>query len=88
MKLLMDTHTFLWFAGQQQSANLPQATKDLLEDGSNEVFLSLASAWELGIKISIGKITLTEPLSRLIQFHIANKWDQASFNLAGSHPSN
>lgn len=61
MNLLLDTHTFLWFAGRQQSALLPQATRDVLEDGTNTLFLSLASIWELAIKVSIGKLQLTEP---------------------------
>lgn len=70
MNLLLDTHTFLWFADQQQSANLPLATKGLIEDQQNSVFLSLASAWELAIKVSIGKITLSEPVRALIEFHV------------------
>jgi len=72
MKLLLDTHTFLWFAGREQSANLPPATKDLLEDENNTVFLSLASVWELTIKVSIGKIKLEEPVKTLVEFHIVN----------------
>lgn len=71
MNLLLDTHTFLWFAGREQSANLPP-TRDLLEDGSNTVFLSLASVWELTIKASIGKIMLKEPVKSLVEFHVAN----------------
>ncbi len=72
MNLLLDTHAFLWFAGKEQAANLPQATKDLLEDGNNSVFLSLASIWELAIKVSIGKIKLDEPVKQLVEFHVVH----------------
>lgn len=71
MKLLLDTHTFLWFAGRQQYALLPQATKDVLEDEANELFLSYASIWELAIKVSIGKMQLTEPVADLVRFQQA-----------------
>ncbi|MDX2029297.1 MAG: type II toxin-antitoxin system VapC family toxin [Blastocatellia bacterium] len=72
MNLLLDTHTFLWFADEQQSANLPEPTKDLLIDGRNALFISPASVWEMAIKVSIGKLKLTEPATRLVEFHLAN----------------
>lgn len=71
MKLLLDTHTFLWFAGCQQYALLPQATKDVLEDATNTLFLSYASIWELAIKVSIGKMQLTESVADLVRFQQA-----------------
>lgn len=69
MNLLLDTHTFLWFADRQQSKTLPQATTALLEDENNTVYLSLASVWELAIKSSIGKLKLTESVINLVEFH-------------------
>jgi PIN domain nuclease of toxin-antitoxin system len=72
VNLLLDTHAFLWFAGRQQSALLPQATRDVLEDGANTLFLSLASIWELAIKVSIGKMQLAEPVADLVRFHQIN----------------
>jgi PIN domain nuclease of toxin-antitoxin system len=72
VKLLLDTHTFLWFAGRQQAALLPQATREVLEDGTHDLFLSLASVWELAIKVSIGKMQLTEPVADLVRFHQSN----------------
>lgn len=68
MNLLLDTHTFLWVAGRQQFALLPQATKEMLEDGANTLWLSLASVWELSIKVSTGKLQLKEPVTDLVQF--------------------
>ena len=72
MNLLLDTHAFLWFADRQQSVRLPQATRNLLADGANALFLSLASSWELAIKISIGKLQLKEPVADLIRFQQTN----------------
>ncbi|MBR8826534.1 MAG: type II toxin-antitoxin system VapC family toxin [Gomphosphaeria aponina SAG 52.96 = DSM 107014] len=64
MKILIDTHTFLWFA-QGSSKLSPQAT-ELLEDDENETLLSIASIWEMQIKIKIGKLQLDVPLPELI----------------------
>ncbi len=71
MNLLLDTHTFLWFAGRQQYALLPSATRDVLEDGANALYLSYASVWEIAIKVSIGKLQLTEPVTDLVRFQQA-----------------
>lgn len=56
MKLLLDTHTFIWFV--YNSPELPQKTKELLEDEQTELLLSIASVWEMAIKASKGKLTL------------------------------
>lgn len=71
MRLLLDTHTFLWFAGRQQYVNLPPATSEILEDNTNLLFLSYASVWELSIKASIGKLQLTESVADLVRFQQA-----------------
>lgn len=70
MKLLLDTQAFLWFAGQQQSAKLPAATRQLLEDSNNILLLSLASVWEMAIKASTGKLELAEPVGQLVRFQM------------------
>ncbi len=56
MKLLLDTHTFIWFV--YDSPELPQKTKELLEDQQTELLISVASVWEMAIKASKGKLTL------------------------------
>ena len=53
MNLLLDTHTFLWFVVANLNHHLPQATRELLEDGMNRLYLSVASPWETAIKVSI-----------------------------------
>lgn len=48
MKLLLDTHAFLWFI--MGSSNLSPGARALIEDEANENFLSVASLWEMAIK--------------------------------------
>ena len=64
MKLLLDTHTFLWFIGG--SDRLSQTARSLIEDRDNQPFLSMASLWEMAIKTSLGKLELSLPLEELI----------------------
>lgn len=56
MKLLLDTHTFLWFV--DDDPKLSNRLKDLIEDTSNVSYLSVASLWEMSIKFNLGKLTL------------------------------
>jgi PIN domain nuclease of toxin-antitoxin system len=64
MKLLLDTHTFLWFI--MGNPNLSANARLLIEDQSNEKYLSVASLWEIAIKVSIGKLALTASFDTLI----------------------
>lgn len=64
MRLLLDTHAFLWFI--MGSPHLSAVARALIENEANEKFLSIASLWEMAIKISIGKFTLSSPLDTLI----------------------
>ena len=57
MKLLLDTHMLLWFIAG--SANLSADARSLIEDVSNEKFVSIVSIWETAIKVSIGKMFLS-----------------------------
>ncbi len=63
MKLLLDTHTLLWFIAG--SVNLSAYARSLIEDVSNEKFVSIVSIWETAIKVSIGKMTLSAPFDVL-----------------------
>ena len=63
MKLLLDTHTLLWFIAG--NTNLSASARSLIEDASNEKFVSIASVWETAIKISIGKMSLSTPFDVL-----------------------
>ncbi len=57
MKLLLDAHTFLWHAdGKPQMS--ARATS-LLVDPANDLFLSMATVWEIAIKVGLKKLTLS-----------------------------
>jgi PIN domain nuclease of toxin-antitoxin system len=58
VRLLLDTHAFLWFI--LDDAKLSKLAKDLIADGDNAVEISPASYWEIAIKISLGKYALPE----------------------------
>ena len=70
MKLLLDTHTFLWFI--DGNPQLSQVAHSLIEDLANQSVISVASLWEMAIKVSLGKLTLDEPFETLIpqQLHL------------------
>ena len=56
MRLLLDTHTFLWYvAGDDQ---LSRKARDLISDLENDVLLSVGSLWEIVIKLRLGKLKL------------------------------
>jgi len=59
MKLLLDTHSFLWFV--TSDPQLSATTRALIANVDNELLLSAASYWEVAIKVSIGKYPLTVP---------------------------
>lgn len=59
MRLLLDTHIFLWFI--TGSGQLPDATQDTLRAPENAVFLSVVSLWEAIIKYQLGKLPLPQP---------------------------
>ena len=59
MKLLLDTHVFLWFISGDE--RLPDIMRDSIRDLDNEVYLSVVSLWEAIIKHQIGKLPLPQP---------------------------
>jgi PIN domain nuclease of toxin-antitoxin system len=64
MKLLLDTHSFIWFFSG--NSNLSNTVRELMDDTSHQKLISLASVWEMGIKQSKGKLTLALPLQEYI----------------------
>ncbi len=67
MKLLLDTHTFLW--ADHDPTKLSAQARALLSDPAHERLLSVASLWEMQIKSMLGKLTLRLPLPELIREH-------------------
>jgi PIN domain nuclease of toxin-antitoxin system len=66
MKLLLDTHTFLWML--EDNKQLSKQARELLRDLNNDLFLSIISPWEMAIKIRTEKFEPPkEPLDQFIQ---------------------
>lgn len=58
---LLDTHTLIWFLeGDNQ---LSRKAKNYIETNEKNNFISIASLWEISIKLSIGKLELKKPFS-------------------------
>jgi PIN domain nuclease of toxin-antitoxin system len=64
LKLLLDTHAFLWFI--TSDPQLSDAARALLVDPANTVLISPASYWEVAIKVSIGKHALAAPFHSFV----------------------
>ena len=54
MKLLLDTHALIWFA--EDDARLSSRAREALADEANDLSCSVASIWEMAIKVSLGKL--------------------------------
>ncbi|KGA94355.1 type II toxin-antitoxin system VapC family toxin [Leptospirillum ferriphilum] len=64
MKVLLDTHTFLWWIAEDPL--LSTGVRELLSDPQTEGFISLASVWEMAIKVSLGKLRVSAPLEKFV----------------------
>lgn len=63
MNLLLDTHSFLWFA--ENASELSARAKGEIENIHNRCFLSIASLWEITIKLSLNKLELHSPFGSI-----------------------
>jgi PIN domain nuclease of toxin-antitoxin system len=70
VRLLLDTHAFLWFAGGDP--RLSSRARRRIEDPGHDKFLSVASIWEAATKASLGKLTLSISLDAVIEEGAAN----------------
>jgi PIN domain nuclease of toxin-antitoxin system len=64
VRLLLDTHTVLRW--DDDPGRLPAEVLERCQDQENDLLLSVASVWEMQIKLQLGKLSLTLPLSELI----------------------
>ncbi len=62
---LLDTHTLLWFLNGDDTLSKP--AKDILKNIENTIVVSIASLWEIGIKMSIGKLKLAYSLEEIVE---------------------
>ena len=63
MNVLLDTHTLLWFISGDERTS--QNARNIIESDSTKLFVSIASLWEIAIKINIGKLDLHIPFKKL-----------------------
>ncbi len=63
MRLLLDAHAFLWFVGGDP--RLSASARASIEDPGNTRLLSIASLWEIAIKVTTGKLTLNRPFEMI-----------------------
>lgn len=68
MRALLDTSTFLWFVSDSDELGLN--ARQCIADLDNDLFLSVASLWEIAIKASLGRLQLLTPFDRLIPEHL------------------
>jgi PIN domain nuclease of toxin-antitoxin system len=70
MNILLDTHAFLWLRSSPEK--IPEKVLSAYYDLNNEIFLSVASIWEIQIKHQLGKLVLELPLHGLIEEQCIN----------------
>jgi len=68
-RILLDTHAFLWWVEGDRS--LPARALAAIADPDTDCLLSMASAWEIAIKVALGKLKLAVPVRRYIVEHVA-----------------
>lgn len=81
MRALLDSHTFIWWV-----LDMPDLSEDgraILEDGANEIFLSVASAYEIAYKAAQGRLTLPEDPAEYVSSRItANGFEAMPIHLS------
>ena len=60
MRVLLDTHAFLWWISDDR--RLSERAREIIGDGRNELFISVASGWEISIKAGLGWLEVPEDL--------------------------
>ena len=71
MRLLLDTHSLLWMLNDDYGHLRGKTAKQLFLDENNSLFFSLASVWEMAIKIKLGKLDLKQPIADFILEQLA-----------------
>lgn len=82
MKLLLDTQCWLWWFAQPE--RLSEEAIANIADETNELWFSVASIWEMGIKVAIGKLPLPEPVDSYISSRMG-QLDVRSLEITAPH---
>jgi PIN domain nuclease of toxin-antitoxin system len=79
MRVLLDTHAFLWWL--EDAPALSKRARKAISEPANECLLSLASCWEMAIKLSLGKLRLPSPIEQFVPEQLsANAFRQLDIN--------
>ncbi len=79
MRILMDTHAFLWFI--EGDNNLSNSARSIVENNQYQKQLSIASLWEMSIKASLNRLELKTTFPKLIQDYVyGNNFEILSIN--------
>ena len=70
MRFLLDTHAFLWAI--TDDPRLSDACRRIFNQGANHLLLSVASIWEMVIKVQLGKLPLPEPADRFLREQLSS----------------
>ncbi len=73
MNLLLDTHAFLWYI--TGDTHLPEKMIEKISDTSNKCFISIASIWEIAIKLSINKLDIKGGFATIEDFLLNNDFE-------------
>ncbi|MDR0814911.1 MAG: type II toxin-antitoxin system VapC family toxin [Bacteroidales bacterium] len=73
MRLLIDTQSFIWFS--EDDKRLPTAVRTMMDDNTNSLVISIASFWEITIKMSLGKLILSENIETMINMAVNNGFE-------------
>ena len=71
MRLLLDTHTLLWWFSANSS--LPASARKLIAHRDSNVFVSAVSAWEISTKVRLGRLSIASDLARDLTSYIARE---------------
>jgi PIN domain nuclease of toxin-antitoxin system len=65
MRVLLDTHVLIWLV--EGDKNLSTVARSAIEDEDNSLYLSIASLWEITIKLSLGKLDLQLSVDEMVE---------------------
>jgi PIN domain nuclease of toxin-antitoxin system len=71
VRVLLDTHVFLWW--NEDNEQLSRKAKRIMTDPANSLVLSVASAWEIAIKVQLGKLRLPGDAASYVQDRVASE---------------
>lgn len=79
MNYLLDTHALIWFLNGEE--HLSEKSKKVIENPENSLFISIATIWELAIKISLGKFKFEQGFKKFLELIEENGFEVIPISL-------